>query len=69
MREGTALFAGDLPIGTVTSGGYGPSVGAPIAMGYVAADTDVTEITGEVRGKRLPATLCPLPFTPTSYKR
>lgn len=72
MREGTALFAPDgTPIGEVTSGGFGPSVGSPIAMGYVAtAHAGVnTLIEGDVRGKRLPATVCPLPFHPTTYKR
>jgi len=72
MREGTALFDEDgTPLGEVTSGGFGPSVGAPIAMGYVAAGhaTPGTTIEGDVRGKRLPATICPLPFHPTTYKR
>lgn len=71
MREGTALFSGEAAIGKVTSGGFGPSVGAPIAMGYVSADVAKadTQITGEVRTKRLPATICPMPFSPTSYKR
>jgi len=59
------------PIGEVTSGGFGPSVEAPIAMGYVAAShaTPGTDVEGEVRGKRLPATICALPFHPTTYKR
>jgi len=72
MREGTALFDPDgTPVGEVTSGGFGPSVGAPVAMGYVAAAHAApgTRIEGDVRGKRLPATICPLPFHPTSYKR
>ncbi|SMY09891.1 glycine cleavage system aminomethyltransferase GcvT [Flavimaricola marinus] len=71
MREGTALFEGDTEIGKVTSGGFGPTVGAPIAMGYVRSEHAAadTTITGEVRGKRLPATISPMPFTPTSYKR
>ncbi len=71
MREGTALFSGDSPAGHVTSGGFGPSVGAPIAMGYVPAGLagPGTRLEGEVRGKRLPATVTPLPFHPTSYKR
>jgi len=71
MREGTALFAGDIPVGTVTSGGFGPSVGAPVAMGYVAAAHAApgTPLTGEVRGKRLPLTVSPMPFHPTTYKR
>lgn len=72
MREGTELFATDgTPVGRVTSGGFGPSVEAPIAMGYVANAhaTLGTALMGEVRGKRLPVTVCDLPFHPTSYKR
>jgi aminomethyltransferase len=71
MREGTSLFAGDTQVGHVTSGGFGPSVGAPVAMGYVATAhaTPGTALAGEVRGKRLPVTVSPLPFHPTSYKR
>ncbi len=72
MREGTALFAADAtPLGTVTSGGFGPSVEAPIAMGYVAAAfaTPGTALMGEVRGKNLPVTVAELPFHPTTYKR
>ncbi len=72
MREGTALFDPDgTPLGEVTSGGFGPSVGGPIAMGYVATSHAApgTVLEGEVRGRRLPVTVCPLPFHPTSYKR
>ncbi|OYU17155.1 MAG: glycine cleavage system protein T, partial [Rhodobacteraceae bacterium PARR1] len=71
MREGTALFARDDAAGTVTSGGFGPSVEAPVAMGYVPAAlaTTGTRLEGEVRGKRLPVTVAALPFVPTSYKR
>ena len=58
-------------MGTVTSGGFGPSVEAPIAMGYVPrAYADIgTKLDGEVRGKRLPVTVAALPFQPTTYKR
>lgn len=72
MREGVELFAADgTPVGTVTSGGFGPSVGAPVAMGYVAAAHTAigTHLFGEVRGKRLPVTVAALPFVPPSYKR
>ena len=72
MREGTDLFAPDgTPIGCVTSGGYAPSLDAPIAMGYVAAAHAApgTKIEGEVRGKRQPAAIVPLPFRPSTYKR
>ena len=72
MREGVELFAADgTPVGHVTSGGFGPSVNAPIAMGYVArAHANLgTQLMGEVRGKRLPVTVSELPFQPTTYKR
>ncbi len=72
MREGVAIFAADgTPVGTVTSGGFGPSVEAPIAMGYVAAAYAATGtvLAGEVRGKKLPLTICDMPFQPTTYKR
>jgi len=72
MREGVELFAEDgTPVGRVTSGGFGPSVNAPVAMGYVArshARIGAT-LTGELRGRRLPVTVSALPFHPTSYRR
>ncbi|MGQ0565549.1 MAG: glycine cleavage system aminomethyltransferase GcvT [Gemmobacter sp.] len=72
MREGCDLFAADgTPIGRITSGGFGPSLEVPVAMGYVAAAHAApgTLIEGEVRGRRLPATVTPLPFRPSTYKR
>ena len=72
MREGTALTAPDAtPLGAVTSGGFGPSVEAPIAMGYVATAfaPPGTVLAGEVRGKHLPVMVSSLPFHPTTYKR
>jgi aminomethyltransferase len=71
MREGTELFQGETPVGTVTSGGFGPSIGAPIAMGYVPTALAVrgTPLDGEVRGKRLPVAVSDLPFRPSTFKR
>jgi aminomethyltransferase len=72
MREGTQVFDPDgTPVGEVTSGGFGPSVEAPIAMGYIATDyaKNGTKLEGEVRGKRLALTVSALPFHPTTYKR
>ena len=71
MRDGTALFQGDTPIGTVTSGGFGPSVATPIAMGYVPASLAApgTQLQGEVRSKRLPVAVAGLPFRPSTFKR
>ena len=73
MRAGVKLFADDTsddPIGEVTSGGFGPSLGRPMAMALVSADTsaDVT-LYGDVRGKRLPAGQTKLPFRPPHFKR
>ena len=74
MREGTVLYASeeaDTPIGSVTSGGFGPTIEGPVAMGYVgsAHTAPGTTIFGEVRGKRLPATVTAMPFRPSTYKR
>ena len=71
MREHTALFAGDAALGEITSGGFGPSVEAPIAMGYVPSQYAQigTKLDGEVRGKRMAVTVAPMPFQPTTYKR
>jgi aminomethyltransferase len=71
VREGTQLFHDGAPIGHVTSGGFGPSLDAPIAMGYVPANLSLpgTALTGEVRGKHLPLTVADLPFRPSTYKR
>jgi aminomethyltransferase len=58
-------------IGKITSGGFGPSLNAPIAMGYVETKyaADGTEIDLLVRGKALPARIAPMPFVPHRYKR
>jgi len=74
MREGVDLFAspeGGEPIGRVTSGGFGPTIGAPVAMGLIARDHAAvgTPLYGEVRGKRLPVAVVALPFVPANFKR
>ncbi len=71
VREGAALFAGETSAGRVTSGGFAPSVGAPIAMGYVdAAHTAPgTLLEAEVRGKRVPVNVAVMPFIPHRYVR
>jgi aminomethyltransferase len=70
-REGALIFAGGAQVGAVTSGGFSPSLQAPIAMGYVARDqaADGTALEIDVRGKRLAATVSPMPFTPHRYVR
>ena len=71
MRQGVALFDGERAVGQVTSGGFGPSVEHPIAMGYVDIDRAEigTKLQGELRGRRLPVTVVALPFRPATYKR
>jgi aminomethyltransferase len=70
-REGAAIFAGDQQVGRVTSGGFSPSLNHPIAMGYVAAAHSApdTKLEIDVRGKRLPAQVVPLPFVSHQYYR
>lgn len=70
-REGAEVFAGDAKVGTVTSGGFSPTLGQPIAMAYVdsAHAAEDTKLECEVRGKRLPATVSPMPFVPHRYYR
>ncbi|MGE4217961.1 MAG: glycine cleavage system aminomethyltransferase GcvT [Alphaproteobacteria bacterium] len=72
IREGTVLTdASGTEIGTVTSGGYGPTVGGPIAMGYVRADLagTGTTVTALLRGKPVPAEIVGLPFVAQRYYR
>jgi aminomethyltransferase len=70
-REGTEITAGGRAIGTITSGGFGPSVNAPIAMGYVESKfaVDGTEVALMVRGTARPARMSPMPFIQHRYKR
>jgi aminomethyltransferase len=70
-REGAEVFSGDDHIGIVTSGGFSPTLGAPIAMAYVSAAHAAigTALDIEVRGKRLAATVSPTPFVPHRYYR
>lgn len=70
-REGTEIYVGDEKVGEITSGGFGPSVEAPVAMGYVAAAhaKSGTELTLMVRGKPRAAKVAKLPFVPHNYKR
>jgi aminomethyltransferase len=70
-REGTGIFRDGARVGIVTSGGFGPTVGGPVAMGYVdaAAAAPGTALTLSVRSKDMPATVAPLPFVPHRYFR
>jgi aminomethyltransferase len=74
VREGAPLFADQASteqVGTVTSGGFGPSLNAPVAMGYVptALASSGTQLFAEVRGQRLPLRVAATPFVPNTYKR
>ncbi len=74
MRDGVEIYAdetGGAPIGAITSGGFGPTVGGPVAMGYVPTELAASENTlyGELRGKRLPLRVAPLPFVAAGFKR
>jgi aminomethyltransferase len=72
VRGGATLFAEDgTPAGRVTSGGFGPSAGHPVAMGYIktALAQPGTRLTAEVRGTRIPITVSSLPFTPHRYRK
>ena len=74
IRHGAKLFSDqDVAdaIGVVTSGGFGPSVNAPVAMGYVTSAGDVAggTIYADLRGTRVPLRLSALPFISTTYKR
>jgi aminomethyltransferase len=70
-REGAEIFVDDIKVGTVTSGGFAPSLNVPVAMGYVAIDhtADGTALKIEVRGRHISATVAPMPFVPHRYIR
>jgi aminomethyltransferase len=73
VRGGALLFAADdgsVPIGRVTSGGFGPTVDAPVAMGYLPVSLSMPGacVFVELRGKRLPAKVVALPFVETHCK-
>jgi aminomethyltransferase len=73
VRAGAPLFADETgtAVGQVTSGGFGPSLQAPIAMGYLPAALAApgTRVFAEVRGKRLAVAVAALPFVPAGFKR
>lgn len=72
LRAGVEITARDgAPLGAVTSGGFSPTLQAPISMGYVAASHAApgTQVQAILRGKPVPATVIQLPFVPHTYKR
>lgn len=74
MRAGVEIFAeaeGGDAIGVVTSGAFGPSIGAPMSMAYVPREWSATgtHLYGEVRGTRMPVLVAQMPFLPANFKR
>lgn len=74
VRGGAKIFSSEADgeaVGEVTSGGFGPSVGGPVAMGYVATEhaEPGTQLFADVRGKRLALDVAQLPFVPLGFKR
>jgi aminomethyltransferase len=72
VREGADLLdANDTVMGRVTSGGFAPSLGAPVAMGYVDSDQAAlgTQLWARVRDKRVAVTVAKMPFVPQRYYR
>ena len=71
-RDGTEILNQDgRAIGVVTSGGFGPTVGGPVSLGYVPPEhaEPGTKITLSIRGKAHPASTASMPFTPHHYRR
>ena len=70
-REGAHVVAAEGQVGTVTSGGFGPALGSPIAMAMVDAAyaAEGTKLGLDVRGRILDAVVVPMPFFPKSYVR
>lgn len=78
VRENALLFAdatSAAPVGKVTSGGFGPTLNGPVAMGYLpkpqtpGAKGVAEQSFAEVRGQRLPLKLAAMPFITNTYKR
>jgi aminomethyltransferase len=72
VRAGTKLADADgNPAGEVTSGGFGPSVGHPVAMGYVSTPLAKagTKLFADVRGTKVPVDVAALPFSPHRYHK
>jgi aminomethyltransferase len=74
IRAGAPLYATEASpeqIGTVSSGGFGPTVDGPISMGYVPTKlaTPGIRLYAEVRGERHPVSVVQLPFVANRYKR
>jgi aminomethyltransferase len=72
QRAGTKILAADgREVGTITSGNHSPSLGKPVAMGYVER---AVKLSGEAlhiesRGQKVPVAIAAMPFVPTRYRR
>jgi aminomethyltransferase len=71
VREGAELFLNGEKVGVITSGGFGPTLDAPVAMGYVRSDlTKIgTKLEALLRGTPRPCTVAALPFVKSHYKK
>ncbi len=71
IREKTELFIGDKKVGVITSGGFGPTVDGPVAMGYVNSDVAKTgtKLNAMLRGVARPCEIVALPFVKNNYKK
>ena len=72
MREGAEITdsQGNV-LGVITSGGFGPTLQAPVAMGYVSTEHSAvgTQLTAMVRGKARPIAVAKMPLVPQRYYR
>jgi aminomethyltransferase len=70
-RDGAEIAIGGKIVGKVTSGGFGPTIGRAVAMGYVdkAHSANGTKVELIVRGKPVPAEIVPMPFVKHAYYR
>ncbi len=71
IREKTEIYAGDKKVGVITSGGFGPTFGGPVAMGYVNSEyaKTGTKLTALLRGEHRPVEVAALPFVKHNYKK
>jgi len=71
VREGATVLAGSEAVGLLTSGGFGATVGGPVAMGYVRRDLarPGQALTLDLRGREVAATVVALPFVPHRYHK
>ncbi|MEM9967496.1 MAG: glycine cleavage system aminomethyltransferase GcvT [Pseudomonadota bacterium] len=70
VRAGTPVVdENGIGVGTITSGGFGPTINGPMALGLVKVGAANHPLFATVGGKRIPLTLVQPPFTPHAYKR